>query len=203
MKFILSILTFLALSAVAHAQSDEVVTNRTVGLEITKPAAWQHVTAEATVENFRNVEMKDKEFQEAVVKYATAPVFAFAKYPEPYPDINPSFKINLRSAGQLAGRSGSEILALILPTLQNAFADFVMQEGPTETMVSGLPASYARFNYTLSAGGAEYPTTSEIWIVPRGNFFFLIGAGTRQDEATGSRAEIRSILDSVKIDRQR
>ena len=38
--------------------------------------------------------------------------------------------------------------------------------------------------------------------MPRGNFFFLIGAGTRQDEATGGRAEIRSILDSVKIDQQ-
>lgn len=39
----------------------------------------------------------------------------------------------------------------------------------------------------------------EIWIVPRGDYFFLIGAGTRQDEKTGSRQEIRRILDTVKV----
>jgi hypothetical protein len=36
--------------------------------------------------------------------------------------------------------------------------------------------------------------------VPHGDYFFLLGAGTRQDETTGTRAEIRAIVDSVKIE---
>jgi hypothetical protein len=41
---------------------------------------------------------------------------------------------------------------------------------------------------------------SELWIVPRGDYFFMIGAGTRQDEKTGTRKEIQEILKTVKID---
>jgi hypothetical protein len=57
-----------------------------------------------------------------------------------------------------------------------------------------------RINYSLQIpDGRSFPTTSEMWIVPKGNYFYMIGAGTRQDEKTGSRREIRQILDSVKI----
>ncbi len=34
-----------------------------------------------------------------------------------------------------------------------------------------------------------------------GDYFFIIGAGTRQDEKTGSRDEIKQILSTVKIDK--
>jgi hypothetical protein len=67
--------------------------------------------------------------------------------------------------------------------------------------VSGLAGAYVRVHYTLqTAENASFPTASELWIVPRGDFFFMIGAGTRQDEKTGTRAEIASIIQSVKIE---
>jgi len=199
MRTLLCVLAFLVLGIEAHAQAVETVVNQTIGLEVVKPEGWQHLTAEANAQNIRNAEMDDKEFQEMVAKYASAPVVAFSKFPEPYPDLNPTFKVNMRPAGQLTGRSATDVLAIVLPTFKKLSADLVVEEGPTETTVSGLPAAYARVNYTMSAAGMQFPITSEIWIVPRGQFFFLIGAGTRQDEATGTRAEIRSILESLKI----
>jgi hypothetical protein len=202
MKTFLYVLVFLSLGFVAHAQPAEIVSNPTVGIEVAKPAGWQHLTAGAIAENLRSIEMDDKEFQEAVAKYATVPIIAFSKYAEPYQDLNPSFKINLRPSGQLSGRSASDILGLVVPSLKKAFSDLVVQDGPTVTSVSGLPAAYARLTYTMSASGMQFPTTSELWIVPRGNYFFIIGAGTRQDEANGTRAEIRSILESLQIDPQ-
>jgi hypothetical protein len=36
-----------------------------------------------------------------------------------------------------------------------------------------------RVNYTHEAGGVAWHTTSELWIVPRGDLLFIIGAGTR------------------------
>jgi hypothetical protein len=57
-----------------------------------------------------------------------------------------------------------------------------------------------RINYSLQASdGRTFPTTSEMWIVPKGDYFFMIGAGTRQDEKTGSRKEIQQIVDSIKV----
>ena len=70
-----------------------------------------------------------------------------------------------------------------------------MVQAPTDTTVSDLSAAYMRINYTLAIpDGRTFPTTSELWIVPRGNYFFMIGAGTRQDGKTGSREEISKIL---------
>jgi hypothetical protein len=55
-------------------------------------------------------------------------------------------------------------------------------------------------NYSMTMpDGRELPTTSELWIIPRGDYFFLIGAGTRQDESTGSKAEIEYILSSISL----
>jgi hypothetical protein len=57
-----------------------------------------------------------------------------------------------------------------------------------------------RFHYVLRMqDGRTVPTTSELWVVPRGEYFFLIGAGTRRDQSTGSRAEVHAIVDSVVI----
>ena len=35
--------------------------------------------------------------------------------------------------------------------------------------------------------------------MPRGDYFFMIGAGIRQDERTGTRREIEEILNTVRI----
>src|SRR5262245_46467984 len=113
----------IAISSIAYAQPAETVVNKTLGLQVTKPADWQFLTAEANAENLRSVSQDNKDLQQAFAKYATAPVVAFSKYAEPYADLNPSFKINIRPLGQLAGRNAQEILAVILPSLKKVFPD--------------------------------------------------------------------------------
>jgi hypothetical protein len=66
--------------------------------------------------------------------------------------------------------------------------------------VSGHPAGYMRVNHTHEAGGVAWRTTSELWIVPRWDLIFIIGAGPRQDEKTGTRKEVRGIVNTIKID---
>jgi hypothetical protein len=171
-----------------------------VGFEVVKPAAWHFFTAQQAVENIKRTEMNDKELQAIMAKYASAPLVGFTKYQEPYDDVNPSFRVNIRPLGALAGRDPKEIIAVVLPTFQKAFSDFAVVQAPADVTVSGLRGAYARFNYTLRTPNASFPTASELWIVPRGDHFFMIGAGTRQDEKTGSRREIQEILASVKID---
>ena len=136
-----------------------------------------------------------------MLKYATVPMVAMMKYPEPYDDINPSFKVNIKPLGQLKGRTAVELVSMILPQLQKVFKDYALVQPPVETEVSGLRAAYARIHYSLeTADGSTFPCASELWIVPRGDYFFMLGAGTRQDDTRGPRSEIQGILDSVKID---
>ena len=186
-------------SAGAPSEQGETVDIPTLGLSVIRPARWVTITADQNVRNIRTVQMDDPEFQELAARYATTPVFAISKYPEPYPDLNPSFKINVRPLGGLARLAPEDILTAALPTVSRAFKDVQVLEGPRSARVSGRKAAYARISYTLRARDLAVPTISEIWVVPKGSIFFMIGGGTRADEKNGSRAEIRRILDGVRI----
>lgn len=184
----------------AYAQESGVFKSEIAGFEITKPADWQFVTAEQNLENLKNTQVGDKDFQAAMVKYATAPLVAMAKHSEPFNDVNPTLKVNIKPFGPLKGTAPTKILGILVTQFEKVFQDLEIVTPPTAVKVSGLDAGYIKMNYTLQVpDGTSFPTTSELWIVPRGDYFFMIGSGTRQDEATGSRKEIQAIVDTVVI----
>ncbi|MES2489667.1 MAG: hypothetical protein V4607_07725 [Pseudomonadota bacterium] len=185
----------------AVAADSDAFNSPTAGFQVTKPAEWSYITAAQNMDNIKAMKLNDEEFHAAMQKYATAPLVAMTKFPEPFEDTNPSFKVNLKPYGALKGKSPKEIISLVLPQFQKLFKDFVLVQPPSEVVVSGIKSAYVRINYTMEIpDGRSFPTTSELWIVPRGDYFFMIGAGTRQDEKTGTREEIQSILKTVKIE---
>jgi hypothetical protein len=86
-----------------YAADAEVFSSATAGFEVTKPAEWQFATADQNLENLKRTELNDKEFHAAMVKYATAPLVVMMKYPEPFEDLNPTLKVNIKPFGQLKG----------------------------------------------------------------------------------------------------
>lgn len=182
------------------ARADEnLFRNPTAEFQMTKPDGWVYLTAQQNSANLKGVENADADLRSAMERYATAPMVVIAKYPEPFDDLNPSFKVNVRPMGSFAGSTPKAILAAILPSLQRAFPDAAVVQAPEDVKVGGLDGAHIILNYTLRAQGRAYPTASELWVVPRGDFFFMIGAGLRQDEATGTRAEIVQILESIRF----
>jgi len=197
---LVQLLILVLLSNLSFAGTSDKFESFTVGFEVTKPTEWQFITAEENLENIKKVKLSDEEFHQKMLKYSTAPLVAMMKYSEPYDDLNPSFKVNIKPLGQLKGSDPKKILSLILPQFQKIFQDLSLAQPPTDTKVSGLNAAYMSINYSLAIpDGRVFPTTSEVWIVPRGDFFFIIGAGTRQDEKTGSRKDIQAILNTVVL----
>ena len=192
---------FLMIGMAFAGDSDNTFRSITVGFEVTKPASWQFLTAKQNLENLKRTKLSDEEFHKMMLKYATAPLVAMMKYPEPFDDLNPSFKVNVKPFGQLKGIDPKQILSMVSVQFASIFKEYQLVEGPSDTDVSGIKSGYLKFNYALQApDGRTFPTTSELWIVPRGDYFFMIGAGTRQDEKTGTRKEIQEILKTVIID---
>jgi len=203
-KHINALILFIALFGNNHSYADQsdVFISPTVGFEVTKPTDWHYITAAQVLENIKAINLNDEKFHEAMQKYTTAPLVAMTKFPEPYEDVNPSFKVNIKPYGQLKGKSPAELINLVASQIQKTFNDFDLVQPPIEIDVSGIKSAYARMNYTMQlSNGNSFPTTSELWIVPWGDYFFMVGAGTRQDEKTGSRKEIAAILSTVKIER--
>ena len=194
-------LLFLMIGMAFAGDSENTFRSATVGFEVTKPESWQFLTAQQNLENLKRTKLSNEEFQQLMLKYATAPLVAMMKHPEPFDDLNPSLKVNVKPFGQLKGTDPKQILSMVSVQFASIFKDYEVVEAPTDTQVSGIKSGYLRFNYSLQIpDGRTFPTTSELWIVPRGDYFFMIGAGTRQDEKTGTRKEIREILKTVKID---
>jgi len=191
----------ITLSAVvAWAEKEEVFDNPTLGFQMVKPATWHYVTAEQNAENLKSVEIDDEAIRAAVQKYAQIPLVVISKFKEPYDDLNPSIKVGTKPLGSLKGKRPEEVIAAILPGLQRVFPDSTIVEQPKEVEVAGIKTGYARLHYTLKIpDGRTFPTSSEVWAIPRGDYFFFIGAGTRQDEKSGSREEIQGIIKSIKI----
>lgn len=184
------------------AGEPEIFRNPTARLELTKPADWHFMTADQNQANLAATEFSDAELKAQIAKYATVPMVVIVKHREPYPDLNPSFKINMRPLGQLPADDPKAIMTALVPMLQRVSADAKVVDGPREVQVDGLKGAYLRIDYTLrTAEGGAYPTASELWIVLRGEYMFMIGGGTRQDEKTGTRVELRSIVDSLKLNR--
>jgi hypothetical protein len=191
---------FLMFGMAFAGDSDNTFRSVTVGFEITKPESWQFLTAEQNLENIKRTKLSDEEFKQLMLKYATAPLVAMMKHPEPFDDLNPSLRVNAKPFGLLKGTDPKQILSMVSVQFTSIFKDYEVVEGPIDTEVSGIKSGYLRFNYTIEIpDGRMFPATSELWIVPRGDYFFMIGAGTRQDEKTGTRKEIHEILRTVKI----
>ena len=98
---IIQVLIISLLLSIAFAQDDNVFINVTTGFKITKPSDWLFVTAEENLENIKRIQMKNEAFKQRMLKYSTAPLVAMMKYPEPFDDLNPSFKVNIKPLGHL------------------------------------------------------------------------------------------------------
>lgn len=167
---------FLCFALGVYAQDPDLFESITLDFKVTKPSDWQFLSAEANQENLKNIKFEDQEYKELVQKYATVPLVVITKYPEPFDDLNPSLKVNIRPLGQFKGMDPKEMLDYVIPQFKNIFQDLEIIQPPMDTKVSNLPAAYMRVNYLMeNAEGRTFPTTSELWIVIRGDYYFMIG----------------------------
>jgi len=203
MKTALVAIALLPLISTLAGQSADTNTysNPTLGISVTKPKDWVFVTAEQHAESLKRAKLKDEEFLKLVQKYSSAPLVTMTKYAEPFDDLNPSFKLNIKPLGKLPGDDPKAILSLLLEPLKANFDDFKLVVAPREARVAKHKAAYAQMYFNLqNSDGRRFPTCSELWVIPRGKHFVLIGCGTRQDEQTGKRAELEKILSSLKLE---
>jgi serine/threonine protein kinase len=187
--------------AAQELEVPELFRSPTVGFEIRKPLSWHYTTVEQHTENLRSLKLDDKEFTAAMVKHASVPLVAFTKFPEPYTDLSPTFKVIVRPLGELKGHPPTDIIQLfMLAPLERAFRDVQVAQPPTDMVVAGINAAYARIDCTLQTVDSQIFTATELWVIPREDIFFMLGAATRPDERTGSRKEIAEIVSSVRIE---
>ena len=196
------LLPVLAGSALAQNREPQRFESATAGIALARPAGWRTASLQMVEQNRARVRLSDGELEAAMQRAATAPLFAFIKHPEPYPDINPTIQITVRPLGTLAGSRPTEIMTVAVGVLQKALSDVAFVTAVTDVQVSGLPAAYMRASYTMkNAEGQEFKVLTRMWLVPRGAFAFLIGMSGPQEGPDMSDAEFAAALASISIQR--
>jgi hypothetical protein len=187
-------------SSPAAEQLGERLENETAGIAVVRPAGWHTTSLDTVQENRNRVRLADPELQRLIQTRATAPLFVFSKYAEPYPGLNPSIQITLRPSGSLAGQPPTALLRMALGTMRRALPDFQEVTPIANARVSGLAAAHVRGKYTLqSKSGESYRVVTRLWLAPRGAFMFLIGMSGPADGPDASEEEFRQALASVEI----
>jgi hypothetical protein len=183
----------------AGAPDQERVASETAGISLVPPAGWHVVSMPQVMSNRAQVRLPDAELQ-AGFQRATAPLFVFSKYPEPFPRLNPTVQVVLRPRPASLPTSAAALLRIATGTLEKAFPDFAIVEPIRDTQVSGLPAACLKATYTLTIGTqGKHRVLSRTCVVPRGSFMFLVGMSGAPSGEDLSEAEFAGALRSISI----
>lgn len=195
---IMAVTLLVHLMSPVESIAQETYENRALGFTATKPADWHNLNAKQYKENLSKID--NTKLKTFALRYAKAPFFAITKYDQTtYADLNPSVQVKTRAPESASGSpiSSLRLTAQMVPTL---FKRPVINEGPVETTISGKRAAYMRVSFTAELRGMSAEATSELWIVAHEDIYLIISASTRKDEANGTRAEIRKIVESIKLE---
>lgn len=197
-----------ALLTIAPLGSNAAETNRysnpQVGLTIEKPSTWHYLSVQSIVENRQRVRFKDEELADLVRARARQPLVVIAKYEDPaaQSNITPTVQITLSPLGSLKGAPAEKVMENVVSPMQRGFADFQFVKPVHATTVAGLKAAHTVATYTLgNQEGKTFEVRARLWIVPRGDFAFIVGMSGPQRGPDVSEKEFQAILQSIAIER--
>ncbi|KQZ31267.1 hypothetical protein [Duganella sp. Root1480D1] len=193
-------LAFSFISADVLADSNEFI-SPTLGLKLTKPSAWHFVSANTYLEQMKQVKWDEPGVQEHWNQALRAPVVVISQFPANHNGINPSFKIDAKPYGVIpSGISGKEVIAKLIPLMQQRFKKFRIDTAPAEVTLGSQQAGYAKMTYvSTSTTGVDFEITSQIWSVPMKSYLFILGA-TYAPNSKASEAEVKKIAQSISIE---
>lgn len=182
---------------------DAQYSNSEVGLSLEKPGDWHFMSLAETLDNRNRVRFADEQLTELVRRRAREPLVSISKYEDPsaQPDVTPTVQITLSPLGALAGAPPERSLGIVLAQIGRGLADFEIVKSVHATSLSGLPAAHAVWHCRIENElGGSYEVRSRMWMVPRGQFAFLIGMSGPREGPDVSEEEFQAVLDSIRIE---
>ena len=194
------ILVFSLISSPAFADENQFI-SPTLGLKMTKPKTWHFVSANTYLDNMKQIKWGDPDEQEHWNQALRAPVVVISQFPSTHDGLNPNFKVDVKPYGVIpSGLNGQEVLAKLIPLMQQRVKNFKLDIAPIEVPLGGQRAGYAKSTYvSTSTNGVNIDMTSQIWAVPMKSYVYLIGA-TYAPNSKASEAEVRKIAQSITIE---
>lgn len=163
------------------------------------PDGWTVGTPADMRRNLEAIEFGSPEFKALALEVQTEPLIFLTRWPEPWPELNPSFSVKARQ-GRVS--DPTKLLVALEPSLRGLYPDIEYLQAPVETAVGGKPAATMTFTYTLRLEGVQdgFPVHSRIWIVPLDEHFLMVGSGLPFPPPPDVKAMIDATMASISFE---
>ena len=185
----------------ADQNSEEVFHHPGAGFSLTKPMNWQYLSPEMVKTASEATKWNDAELEKAIKENPNSPLVVITRYPEPYPTLNPSVAVTIVNL-PIEGMPPKDILNMSTEVLKRAYPDLTYVDEVQDANVDGINGAYTKIQYTMNAGDRKFPTTTRMWLVPRGKVMFTVGMSGPQEGPDVSDEAFKEILSSIKIEKK-
>ena len=182
----------------ATSTAPEIFTDSTFGLSIQKPADWRSIPVQANAVDRQKVMANNPDLVGAIQKDAAAPLYAFTRTWEPDRRIAATVKIGVRSADSFEGMSGEKVLDAILVSLRDQMHVTVVT-APEVVSLAGQQTGHFAITYALKDSEGPVYIASEMWVIPRGKYFVVLGATYPPADRERDHPEVMKIVDSLRL----
>jgi hypothetical protein len=171
------------------------------GVSIVKSSRWFFGTLEMELANRKAVSVGRPDTDAAMHDGSTPPLVVISRYEEPSEKPNPTLKINLRQLGELRGASAVNVARAVAEAMGKAIPSFGLDGAVQKTLVSGLDAGTFRAHFTLEVPHLQrsFPIKTQAWIVPRGDFGFIVTASDPSGGAGDYEADFQAMVATIEI----
>jgi hypothetical protein len=188
-------------TAPMETKASEVFHHTGAGFSVTKPADWKYLSPEMVKTASETTKWNDAELEKAIKANPNSPLVVLTRYQEPYPTLNPSVSVTMVNL-PVEGMPPKDILNMSTEVLKRAYPDLTYVDEVQDTNVDGINGAYTKIKYTMAAGDQKFPTTTRMWLVPRGKIMFTVGMSGPQEGPDASEETFKGILNSIKIEKK-
>ncbi|HKK15015.1 MAG TPA: hypothetical protein VKA14_10165, partial [Gammaproteobacteria bacterium] len=193
----LTVLGVLVAAGPAQGGSPGRFENPALGFEITRPDHWHFASRQAgTAPSPRSRQ------PEAVARFLSrhprGALVTITRHREPYPAPNPTVQVALRPLGAFAGADPKMLMAGLTAPLEQSLKGFRVTRPAADVTIAGLPAVHMAFSY-LPRNAPHTRVGNDLWVVPRGDYYFLVGAAVPPRDAARTRQDVRRMVGSIGI----
>ena len=169
------------------------------GISITIPEGWKKLSPKMLIEARQSVKLSDKDLEKIIKENPNIPLVTFTRYPEPYPTLNPGVTVTKQYI-PVEGIPPKDILHMNIEVFKRGYPDFTYVDEIQDTNVDGINSAYTKVNFTWTDGDRKFPTTTRLWLVPRGQVMLIIGMSGPQEGPDASEDAFKEIFESIKFD---
>ncbi|XDD46888.1 hypothetical protein AB3N60_01975 [Leptospira sp. WS39.C2] len=200
MKKITYFIIFAVISSIVYTNPIQWRTLKSIGFSMQIPMTWSDVSEEEFHDNLQRVKFESATFTKLIRENKEIPLISLRRGDSDSEEFLTTINVKLQ-ANNLEFRNIPNTLRKLLfyVSLQLKNFDYLIE--PKTVRINGKLAGYSLFSYKMiNENGDEKKVFSAIWIFPFKEYYYFIGTAIPHDDFEPILEEIKTIINTVKID---